>query len=137
MCTSPTGRVPLSDLLDRQSHLRASRGSCNKKHTIGSLDKYSFSAQSQLYTSICTHIHTYSTPNIYIHICIVTYIQVCMSFIPMPIIINPCTHVYIFVNVYISSQLIRYCYFPASISTKKIHPSVYYIYIYIYILSCK
>ena len=50
--TSPTGHVPL---LDRRPLLSASRGSCNKN------------IQSQLYTSTCTHIHSYPTLYIYIY----------------------------------------------------------------------
>ena len=123
-----------------------------KTPTIGFIDKYSFSVQSQLHTSICTHIQTYSTIHIYTHRHIV-----CLSFIPMSLTINPgthvlmyscthvlmysctCTHVLMYLYtpmyIYISSQLIRYCYYPASISTKT-HPSIYYICMhpYIYIL---
>ena len=121
MRTSPTVQVPLSDLPDRQSLLRASRGSCNKNTTIGFIDKYSFSIQSQLYTSICTHIHTYST----LYKRIVIFIQACISFIPMSITIYPFAHL---VNLYDTATF------------RHLHPrekntSVYILYIYIYI-SC-
>ena len=129
---SPTGHVPLADLPDRQYLLGPSRGSCNKNITY-----------TTTYSRHYIRLYTF----IYIHI--KPYIQVCISFIPMSIIIYPgtyaftysctqvlmysCTNVLMYscthVLMYSSSQRIPYCYRPASISTKK-HIGLYTIHIW-------
>ena len=67
---SPTGHVPLADLPDRQYLLGSSRGSCNKNITYTT-------TYSHHYIRLYTFIYIYSKP----------CNRVCISFIPMSIII--------------------------------------------------
>ena len=88
-------------------------------------------------TTIYFYMYSYTYIFNPIYIRIVIFIQVCLSFIPMSIIINPCTHVYIYANVYIYIYLVN-LYDTATIRRlylrkKHIRLSTIYVYIHIYI----
>ena len=132
MCTSPMGHVPLSDLLDRQSLLRASRGSCNKNILYYSSTKLNQHTVTTIY--VYMYSYTYIFNPIYIYTQRHSHPSLCIIYPNVPNHIHILMYVYTLLYIYMSSQHIRYRCLPSSRSTKK-HIRLCTISIYIFYTS--